>query len=425
MGDYVLKYILKQDSPMIHFQGTTPGAALRPSEVKPKLDRFLKEWCERNKEWCGEKGISEKEQNGWKADPTHEAYDYKMRIYAGKSLPVAQDKLPSYFSDFGEVGSNLLQSYMKLEIICFHEKLREVIKEAIETFFVLHNFGTRQNRGIGGFTLKQTTPKDAERLLVKWFGKQKITIYKMEFQNANAVNILKCGNMFYQILKSGINDGRTYIKSYLTKYFLDRLKQDAEEPDKKVPQLIGGEKRWMKEKGISPKIGKVPPYEPAKVNGYRYIRGLLGTASHIRYINESGKDETVTISWAGAANNPERLELDRVPSPIRYKIVGNVLFVLPLRPGKDLLGQGKMIYGEKFSFYNETTKKKGTLEIPHLNDEFTMDGLMKGYMKYLLNGIIKDKDKSVMIKNYAERKNITLPTLAGNQWIQLCKVETT
>lgn len=35
--------ILNQQSPILHFQHQQQGATLRASEVKPKLDRFIKE----------------------------------------------------------------------------------------------------------------------------------------------------------------------------------------------------------------------------------------------------------------------------------------------------------------------------------------------------------------------------------------------
>lgn len=37
-----LTAILESQSPMIHFQAQEIGAVLRASEVKPKLDRFLR-----------------------------------------------------------------------------------------------------------------------------------------------------------------------------------------------------------------------------------------------------------------------------------------------------------------------------------------------------------------------------------------------
>ncbi len=416
---------------MIHFQGKTAGAALRPSEVKPKLDRFLQEWCRRN-------DILEKEQEGWKTNPARVAYDYKMRIYAGEmkyQYPEAQnqdknkkqqppksfnEKLPSYFGELKqeEDRTNLWHTDgVKLEIICFHEGLRKVIRDAAETFFVLHNFGNRQNRGIGGFTLQETTPKRAEELLTKWFKAQNITVYKMVFgPKTDAIRILKCGNMFYQILKGGINDGRTYIKSCLTKYFLERCPLGGSDP-----QLIGGEKRWMKqpEIAISPAAGThEPPFDPEKVNEYRYIRGLLGTVGNLKYQDGHGGWQNISVESSKDKKDPDRLE--RVSSPIRYKLVGNVLFVIPLRPGKDLLGQGRAVYEEEFTFYNTDTGKHGSLKIPKLNAEFTMNGLMQWYIKYITHDIPGD------IMAYASRPNIgiTLPQTPPRremQWIQICR----
>lgn len=37
-----LKIGLKQHTPLIHFQSEQPGAILRATEVKSKLDKFLK-----------------------------------------------------------------------------------------------------------------------------------------------------------------------------------------------------------------------------------------------------------------------------------------------------------------------------------------------------------------------------------------------
>lgn len=412
MSECIMKFTLRQDSPMIHFQGSTKGATLRASEVKPKLDRFLAEWCKKNEI---------EEENKWKIDQDRNAYDYKMRIYAGNEKKVVldrrgkPDKLPSYFGDLDEQKTNLWYTDgIRLEILCFHKGLRKVINEAIETFFVLHNFGTRQNRGIGGFTLRRTTPEDAERILVDWYryieniNNIRITVYKMVFlERTSAESILKCGNMFYQILKSGINHGGTYIKSYLTLYFLNRKV-------KGTPQLIGGEKRWMKQQriapGIAPPIGRTlhEPNNSIAVNDFRFIRGLLGTSDSIKYQDGSGGLETILIRSD---------ELERVPSPIRYKLVNNVLFLIPLIPGKDIYGKGNTICGKKFTFENEvrhTGKKE--LFIPYQNTEFTMQGLMDGYIRYL-NGTARSD-----VEKYARDNGIIRPKEGiAHTWIRRCR----
>ena len=40
---YKLEFTLKQHTPLIHFQHDQAGATLRATEVKPKLDKFLRE----------------------------------------------------------------------------------------------------------------------------------------------------------------------------------------------------------------------------------------------------------------------------------------------------------------------------------------------------------------------------------------------
>ncbi|MEG1106971.1 MAG: hypothetical protein RSE20_09570, partial [Eubacterium sp.] len=63
---------LTQITPLIHFQSEEPGACLRASEVKPKLDRFI---------------INELKRSNVKIIPSFyideansEALDYKMRF---------------------------------------------------------------------------------------------------------------------------------------------------------------------------------------------------------------------------------------------------------------------------------------------------------------------------------------------------------
>ena len=52
MSKYKLSFTLRQHTPMIHFQADQPGATLRATELKPKLDKFLIEklggWSKEN-----------------------------------------------------------------------------------------------------------------------------------------------------------------------------------------------------------------------------------------------------------------------------------------------------------------------------------------------------------------------------------------
>ena len=78
-------YLLKAQSPMIHFQPSADGACLRATEVKPKFDRFLiRKFLKQNIDFTK-----------WKSTKDHEALDYRMTLKAGADhrplpLPGAQ-----------------------------------------------------------------------------------------------------------------------------------------------------------------------------------------------------------------------------------------------------------------------------------------------------------------------------------------------
>ena len=46
---FKIKFTLKQHTPIIHFQSEQAGATLRATELKPKLDKFLKKYAFNNK----------------------------------------------------------------------------------------------------------------------------------------------------------------------------------------------------------------------------------------------------------------------------------------------------------------------------------------------------------------------------------------
>ena len=86
-------YHLQQQTPMIHFQHDEPGACLRASEVKPKLDRFLL------------KQLGDGIKPEWKIGTT-EALDYKMRSQVvprvpGTPWPKPQPPHKLYFGNMG------------------------------------------------------------------------------------------------------------------------------------------------------------------------------------------------------------------------------------------------------------------------------------------------------------------------------------
>ena len=190
-----LTYELKQETPMIHFQHYDDGAIFRATELKPKLDRFLY------------KNYGYKIKNEWKIDSDHDALNYKVTIRAkgsseksdtiGAEIENAENKRyrnsvrnnhqkinSMYFGNMvkrpkldvcsddefdnylNEVEDSFKESIryinpIVLDIICFIPELRDLIEKSIVEFFMTTNFGTRQSKGFGGFTVyKQLKPKE-------------------------------------------------------------------------------------------------------------------------------------------------------------------------------------------------------------------------------------------------------------------------
>lgn len=360
MNSFELEFNLKQWTPMIHFQSKIPGATLRATDVKPRLDSFIYEWRKKRNKEVPESWLIEKDKK---------ALNYKLfTINQGQNQ--VDDPLREVF--FGNMNcsesekrSTVTSDDLKIKIICFNTELKNTINECIETFFLINNFGSRSSRGSGSFTLKKTNRIIASKLLKQWYGNK--PVYKLEYkQNVGVDIILKDGALIYQILKSGINFNNIYIKSFLTKYFL----RDKD---------TGGEKRFLKQNNIAPIIGRKHKNDEKQVTHFKYIRGLLGSSDTVSYLNSPSntKDKT-TVSISPSEDSG----IKRIPSPVFYKICDNTLFIIPRDINPNILGK-------EFKFSSDRAKDiVETLSIP---EDFDIDDMMKKYVSYL-NGEESAKD---------------------------------
>ncbi len=175
---------LKQHTPLLHFQHDQEGATLRATEMKPKLDELIGR----------KKGKTAVKR--YAADPEDEAkgaLDYKLRISAekneeyivGSSIPRAvredleraRQKYLSdapYFADnplikegkWSEARRAVMYKNIRLEVFSFHEELVEWVREALPRVLAYENFGTRQSKGFGSFSLEGATREDFETMLL-------------------------------------------------------------------------------------------------------------------------------------------------------------------------------------------------------------------------------------------------------------------
>ncbi len=308
MSNFKLTFTLKQHTPLIHFQADQPGATLRASELKPKFDRFLKKYVFNNE-------VPMK----YKISKSKDALDYKIKVTSqvAKTYIPKRDRSNPNVKKGSYFGDNLAIELKNIEIefFSFNSKLLSKIKEYFVDFMLITNFGTRQNKGFGSFTVETINDNkiyiNIEEKLKKYFP----IFYKKESYSYPLEQILRD----YQFLKSGINKP-TYKKSLLFEYMCDRN--------------IRWEKRMIKErlKDDFLDIFEELKYEHSPVecqNGqnfeYKYIRGLLGVASHIEFLKTNPKNNKDKIKILIEEENGK---IERFKSPLTFKVIDKNIYVL-------------------------------------------------------------------------------------------------
>lgn len=246
-----LKVLLKQHTPLIHFQHDQEGATLRASEVKPKLDRFIIEKLGNGKAEVG-KGIA-KNKKWLIGSGEHAALDYKLRITAksleffliegyfgcnakGKPYPA-----PMFFgnmeSDAKKKGARKKKKFSinkgDLELVLFSRKddLAIFILTHLYQFFMQTNFGTRQSKGYGSFSLNDESWKKNMELVM---GQKNISIpelkspYFISDKSDKSYKLFQDMELFSKAIRSGINDcfgEKFYMKSLMFAYAKSKKEQ--------------------------------------------------------------------------------------------------------------------------------------------------------------------------------------------------------
>lgn len=343
---YRLNIILKQHTPLIHFQHDQEGATLRASEVKPLLDRYLIQNAldndfENAKNFLigydvrKENALLEKYNNGFKA------LNYKIRITSSdrvQSLILRNEqrqntnkktKWYSYWEkihdkpiDFPLILSNMggkdsedellnLSMYKGDTIIDFlipDDELYVYIKDWIDLFFATHNFGQRSTKGFGSFSVTKIIDKD-NNVAIKNFPQRDLPkgtpFLKFNLSGKNDRQkqfcIFQTIDFYWKCLKSGINftrDGQypdRYIKSFLWIY-LDKNGKTWE-------------KRFIKEKFD---LRTESEYQENS-HPRSFARALLGCPDKFEYKN---KRKTIEITHN---ENDEENKIARIPTPIIFK----------------------------------------------------------------------------------------------------------
>lgn len=410
---------LEAQMPMIHFQSTQCGATLRASEVKPKLDRFLLGKIMRE----AGKSIAElKKDEKYKelfldtGSEINDGLDYKMQITERDvvrevDLSKNADKRDNYTMFYANMGKHNPEELVYgvfsspvITIICFKEKLRHYIEENIEKFFLVTNFGTMQNKGFGSFapeTWCHNGKLDKTKLAEVAAAYQELIpggqCYAMEFENYPVKTapfadknrfckeVSETIKSFYSIMKSGQNM-RGYVRSYIYTYGHEVLE-------------LGNEKAWMKKNRIAPIVNK-PENEKKQEFGsekYRYLRAFLGMGEQIEYgtgYNDKGfieKNPVVKVSI-----KCKEAKFERLSSPIYFKVIGNVVFIVAFDVPKELYGTEFIFSGEKKSKNKRIPAEamgSGILQVPskaEVKGRFDIQDFLKRYVEFY-NGDMREK----------------------------------
>lgn len=370
MYDWQKEYKLVQHTPLIHFQHSEPHACLRATEVKPKLDRFLIEQLEKDDRFG---------DGRWKkwfvGDGSQQSFDYMMRITPNseqvertqsiengieRAIARAEHRSPNaslheihknYFGNMAS-GNNIQDTIretfkeslfykdgLTLTIRCFIPELLTLIDEHIRGFFMMHNFGTRQRKGFGSFTVDISTEPNAPKgfdLVRKYCPN---AYYCKLDDNVSADTLLNAVWVLSAFLKSGFNRGEgNYVRGFVFRYF-----QREKNP-------LANDKAFVKQQVLHNVYNEATRGEHLHPYGnnvrYRYVRGLLGTNENSRFCRaprgETREDRTVHNIYIHSAEGVERF-----PSPLLFKPIGKFVFILPQKMPDEIFGSEFYILEKK------------------------------------------------------------------------------
>ena len=287
---FQIQFTLRQHTPMIHFQYDQDGATLRASEVKPKLDKFIKSKVEESvwKKWLSGDGKN------------HEALDYKIRIETKNVFKESIEKNPLFFGDTGSREApkfkfSMTQSPLRIQIDTLKTDLRATIEKVFIEFLKENNFANRQNKGFGSFFLDPSVHKDCFQVF------ENLPYVSFTYTDEN--NVYAVIDYYYKLLKSGLNHPNfgSYQHGFLKQYL-----------EKTEPYIW--EKRWMKETFFD---------LPANDKPKKFARLFLGLPAEFRY-KETTEPKNPNITEKLRLDDDyqitiEHKEVDRLASPLLFK----------------------------------------------------------------------------------------------------------
>lgn len=352
-----LKITLKQHTPMIHFQPDQDGAIIRASEFKPKLDKFLIE-----KVFNNEFEVYKRYLIGYKdgksiesfKDKEKEALNYKVRFFNAINLRTKDiNRSPFYFNNIDKKKNDKNKfafcETIDVEFFSLNKDIIKVIEDYIEKFLLVTNFGFRQNKGYGSFYPLEH--KNSLNLLRELYEKR-LFCYIEYSRKVEWKSMMDDASIIYQLMKSGINfpdkkhngQNKSYHRGYLFCYM--------------VRNGIGNEKKFIKENFFQEQQRLVKDGVEKK-----YVRAMLGVAEGIEF-NDVRKGK---IKYSS--------DIERFKSPILFKIVDNILFIIPQCIPVEM-------YNNKFIFSQVGNYNISKEILTPRQDQFCLNNFIENFAEY-------------------------------------------
>lgn len=425
-----LKVTLKQHTPLIHFQHTENGATLRASEVKPKLDRFIIEKLgggsydnvkDQVKDTYPQlfipkegvfalnykltiKAFGEKVEyliSSYLKKDEKETLDDNCILYISNSPYFAQENenkaVIKNRNEWGNISrKGILYDGAELIFLAKDEvadssgkNIIDIINKYIQSFFVITNFGTRQDKGFGSFTIFNDEESEIDNILKKEFS----FCYKSKKEYSGYKNVKKsekCKPDFnllfnkistvYRKIRSG-SSFQKYEKSSLMEYY-DEEKIRWEK--KYFKQQIKG--RFKNGKGEIYRLKDF--HKKTKYNDQgtpKFVRAVLGLPGQYEFIlenpplNDSKNKLIVTVDGGE--------EVKRYKSPITFKVINGYIYIIGDSVNPEMLNK-------KFNFFVNIDKddnyKNVSIGSLYTPSTFNLKDFMAYAMK-LQNNYIKLK----------------------------------
>ncbi|SFV51966.1 FIG00936276: hypothetical protein [hydrothermal vent metagenome] len=326
MSDFKVTFTLKQHTPLIHFQASQKGATLRATELKPKFDRFLKEYA-----------FNGSTPEEFLVDKTRDALDYKVKIIPSDTKVEKIEKInpknkktipdPLYFGNMGDGAKKEFVTSTKIliEFKTFHSELLKTIQEHFESFLANTNFGTRQSKGYGSFYIAEAK-----------FNTDLVKAKKVyRFHSKNWKNDIK---LFYQFLRQGINlPNREGTRFYAKPAIFSYGKSKGWTWEKRIIK-----QHYFKEE-LKQQRGEAIEYISDK---HHILRDLFGLSSNERWLSYK------------ANITKEHTTIKRFKSPITFKVVDQTVYFWANNTIEKIINQEfKILCNQKGSLKLKTPKE--------------------------------------------------------------------